>query len=76
MHANVREILDRGDQPFNIIEEFSKLTPRRKVLVCDHLFSEGRITFQQTVNLLWPEATTQDMRTLEKFLHTLKREAV
>lgn len=74
-HANVQDLLKQAEQPFSIIEEFAALSPKRKVLLCDHLFAEGRATFQSTVKLLWPEATPQDMKKLEKFLYLLKKTA-
>jgi len=75
MLANFTEILRQAEQPFNIIEEFSALSAKRKVLLCDHLFVEGRHTFEKTVNLLWGEATHKDVRKLEKFLYLLKKTA-
>lgn len=73
MHINVQDILRSAEQPFSIIEEFAALSPKRKVLLCDHLFTEGRDVFQNTAILLWPEARLHDIRKLEKFLHLLKR---
>jgi hypothetical protein len=75
MHASIREILDRNEQPFNIVDAFAQLSSRRKVLVCDHLFLEGRRVFQQTVALLWPDSTARDVKILEKYLHAIKRAA-
>ncbi len=75
MHATVQDLLKKAEMPFNIIEEFSALNPKRKVLLCDHLFVEGRETFQNTVLLLWPEADPKDIRKLEKFLILLKKSA-
>ena len=73
MRATVQDILRSSEQPFNIIEEFASLSPKRKILLCDHLFAESRPTFQGTVRLLWPEATPRDMKKLEKFLLLLKK---
>lgn len=75
MHSAVRNILSVSEQSFNIIEEFAALSPKRKVLLCDHLFAEGRATFENTVQLLWPEAKHKDMKKLEKFLILLKKTA-
>ena len=75
MHSAVRNILSVSEQSFNIIEEFAALSPKRKVLLCDHLFAEGRETFQNTISLLWPEAKPKDMKKLEKFLILLKKTA-
>ena len=72
MRSGVRDIVEGGSKDFNVIEEFSSLTPRRKVLLCDHLFTEGRQAFYNTVELLWPEAKAADARRLEKFLYSLK----
>jgi len=58
---------------FNIIEEFASLAPNRKAILCDHLYSEGRSTFQNTVKLLWPEAKATDMKKLEKFIYMLRK---
>ena len=71
--TTVQDILRSAEQPFNIIEEFAALSPKRKVLLCDHLFTEGRDIFQNTINLLWPEARLHDMKKLEKFLNLLKK---
>ncbi len=75
MHANINEILERSERPFDVLEAFAGLNSRRKMLICDHLFFENRAAFQQTVGLLWPEATAADMRKLEKFLYSLKKMA-
>ncbi len=72
MRSGLRDIVESSEQPFSIIEEFASLSPKRKVLLCDHLFVEGRQAFYNTVELLWPEATTSDAKKLEKFLFTLK----
>ena len=68
MLVNFSQLIKQAEQPFNIIEEFAALSPKRKVLLCDHLFIEGRDTFQNTVKLLWSEAGSKDIRKLEKFL--------
>ncbi len=72
MNSGLRDIADQGSKFFNIIEEFSELTPRRKVLLCDHLFTEGRQAFYNTIEILWPQATADDAKRLEKFLYSLK----
>lgn len=75
MLANFTDLLKQAEQPFNIIEEFAALSGKRKILLCDHLFIEGRSTFESTVNLLWPEATAKDAKKLEKFMQLLKKTA-
>lgn len=75
MRTSVEDILYKAEQPFNVIEEFAALSPKRKILLCDHLFAEGAHTYRQTVKLLWPEATMRDMKKLEKFLIVLKKAA-
>jgi hypothetical protein len=75
MYAKIDDILRSAEQPFSIIEEFATLSPKRKVLLCDHLFSQSRSVFQKTVKLLWPEAQIKDMRKLERFLMILKNTA-
>ena len=72
MKSGLRDLTDISDKNFSIIEEFSELTPRRKVLLCDHLFTEGRQAFYNTVELLWPQSSDEDARRLEKFLYSLK----
>ncbi len=69
------DLLKQAQQPFSIIEEFAALSAKRKVLLCDHLFTEGRETFQNTVKLLWPEAAPLDLKKLESFLVLLKKSA-
>ncbi|MCK6418491.1 MAG: hypothetical protein L6Q57_06080 [Alphaproteobacteria bacterium] len=73
---NTRNLLQQAAQPFNIIEEFAALNPKRKILLCDHLFFEGPATFEKTVQLLWPESTASDSNKLEKFLVLLRKTAV
>ena len=72
MYATIRELLKSAEQPLNIIEEYAALSPKRKVLLCDHYFVEGRETYENTVRLLWPEATKKDMKKLGNFLVLLK----
>ncbi|PCK00238.1 MAG: hypothetical protein COA45_00175 [Zetaproteobacteria bacterium] len=72
MQSGLRDILESSNTEFNIIEEFSELMPRRKVLLCDHLFTEGRQAFYNTVEILWPESSRADAKRLEKFLFSLK----
>ena len=73
--ANRTELLENARRPFNILEEFSALSPKRKILLCDHLFVNGRPVFAKTVNLLWPEAVDADIKKLEGFLSALKKRA-
>ncbi len=75
MKANVQHLIDIAQPHFNIIEEFAQLTAQRKMLLCDHLFSEGYVTYRSTVKLLWPQAEERHMRKLEKFLILLKETA-
>lgn len=72
MQNGLRDIVEGRDRSFNIVEEFSALTPRRKVLLCDHLFTEGRQAFYNTVEILWPQASAADAKKLEKFLFSLR----
>ncbi len=72
MKSGLRDVAETGNNQFSVIEEFSELTPRRKVLLCDHLFTEGRQAFYNTVELLWPQASADDAKRLEKFLYSLK----
>lgn len=71
--AAANDILKSAERPFNIIEEFSSLSPKRKMLLCDYLFLESRQTFEATVKLLWPEAGHRDMKKLQSFLNLLKK---
>lgn len=72
MQTGLRDLKDGQDRSFNIIEEFSGLAPRRKVLLCDHLFTEGRQAFYNTVEILWPQSSAADAKKLEKFLFSLR----
>ena len=72
MKSGLKDVVESSSTQFNVIEEFSDLTPRRKVLLCDHLFTEGRQAFYNTVELLWPQAVHEDAKRLEKFLFSLK----
>ncbi len=66
------DLLQSVSQPFNIIEEYAALSPKRKVLLCDQLFIEGKSYFKNMAKLLWPEATALDIKKLEKFLNLIK----
>ena len=72
MKSSLREVIEASGGSFDIIEEFSELSPRRKVLLCDHLFTEGRQAFYNTIELLWPQSNDEDVHSLEKFLYSLK----
>lgn len=74
-NAILQELLEEAAHQFNIVEEFKALNPRRKLLICEHLFLEGRAAFHGTVDMFWPEADEQDMKTLEKFLYSSKSRA-
>lgn len=75
MYGPLKELIKQAELPLNIIEEYAALSPKRKVLLCDHYFIEGRTTYEQTVKLLWPEATKKDMKKLGNFLVLLKNTA-
>ncbi len=72
MGSGFRDFVDSNSAEFNIIEEFSALTPRRKVLLCDNLFVEGQQAFYNMVEVLWSESSMVDTKRLEKFLYSLK----
>ena len=72
MKSGLRDVIEATGGTFDIIDEFSQLTPRRKVLLCDHLFIEGSQAFYNTIELLWPQSNAEDARALEKFLYSLK----
>ena len=72
MDNAIKDFVDNSKKDFSIIEEFSALTPRRKVLLCDQLFTEGQQAFYNMVEVLWPQAKTSDIKRLEKFLYSLK----
>lgn len=76
MQNGFEEITREQGQSFDVINAFSGLNPKRKVLLCDHLFAEGRQAFYNTVELLWPEASADDARRLEKFLYSLKNRSI
>ena len=67
-----KNILEDVNQPLNIIEEYAALSPKRKYVLCDQLFIEGKRQFMNTVKVLWPEATDHDIYKLEKFLVLLR----
>ena len=75
MYSKIQDLLKRAEAPLSIIEEYAALSPKRKVLLCDHFFIEGRPTFESTVQLLWPEATSYDVKKLANFLILLKNTA-
>lgn len=60
-------ILSSSKQPFDVMKAFSQLDSVRKMALFDRL-SDSRKTFHNTVTLFWPNAGTEDCKTLEKFL--------
>lgn len=72
-NENIRDILERGDAPFDIVAAFEALSTRRKVALCDRLFRENRAAFRQMANVLWPDVPPRDLRKLERFLMTMKK---
>ena len=75
MKHNVQHLLEQSQPQFNVIEEFSRLTAQRKMLLCDHLFSESYQAYQNMAALLWPQIEEHDLKKLEKFLMLLKQAA-
>ena len=59
----------------NIIEEFAGLTPNRKMVLCDRLFNDGMEAYERTVKTIWPNASSQDVQKLQKFIILLKKTA-
>ncbi len=76
MSSALNDLRENQGVMFDVIEAFSKLNPRRKVLLCDHLFTGGRQAFYNTVELLWPQSTSADAKRLEKFLYSLKNRSL
>ncbi len=76
MNTKIEDLLESARQPLNIIEEYAALSPKRKMLLCDQLFIEGKNHFKNTVALLWPEATSYDLRKLESFLVLIKNSRI
>ncbi len=72
---NIRRIAGDKKHPFNVIEAFAILSPKRKVLLCDSLFSGSQSMFRNSVKLLWPETQPIDIKKLEKFLMLLQKTA-
>ncbi len=75
MRSTVTSLIRKLPKQLNIIEEFAVLNPRRKLLLCDHLFIKGHESFENTVKALWPQAREMDIKKLEKFLILLKKTA-
>ncbi len=75
MSANVQHLFPQAQSSFSIIEEFANLPAVRKMVLCDHLFVEGYPSYERTVELLWPQADSDDISKLEKFLMLMKHSA-
>ncbi len=71
-HRGIEDILKNTEKPFSVIEEFDALSPKRKMLLCDQLFSEDQNVFRNTTRMLWPEATQSDMKKLGHFIRILR----
>ncbi len=75
MKSGMRDVIEGETKQFDAVIAFADLAPRRKVLLCDHLFIEGRQAFYNTVEILWPQATASDAKKLEKFLYSLRNKS-
>jgi hypothetical protein len=75
MRPSVTKLIRKLPKNFNVIEEFAGLKPQRKIVLCDHLFVKGYESFENTVQTIWPKASAQDVKKLEKFLVLLKKTA-
>lgn len=64
--------LPSSEPSFGILEEYSTLVSSRKALICDRLFLENFSRFQSTVKLIWPSASDDDVKKLEKFLKLVR----
>jgi hypothetical protein len=73
MNANIYNIFRYQSYSFNIIEKFAALSAKRKMFLCDLLFSEGSEALRKTAGRLWPQATPQDLQKLERFLLLIKK---
>lgn len=73
--SNVRSIDARTAQPFNVIEEFAALSSKRKSALFDSLFTQNHASFENAARMVWPEASTMDIKKLEKFLVIIKHSA-
>lgn len=75
LSLNVHNFFGSQNHRFNIIEEFAGLNARRKLALCDRLYCEGQEAYRKTVRALWPQASSEDMNKLEKFLLVIKKPA-
>lgn len=73
MYATIRNFSEASSESFNIIEEFAALTPGRKMVLCDSLFSGASGAYQNAVRALWPAASGMDIAKLEKFLLLVRK---
>ena len=71
-YENAQKIIESAQQPFSIIEEFAALSPKRKMLLFDQMLSDSFEAFASTVSLLWPEASSRDVKKLGKFMKALR----
>ena len=71
--GNVPSIDPCAVQPFNVIEEFAALSSKRKSALCDSLFANNQASFENATRMLWPHASTMDIKKLEKFLMIIKQ---
>jgi len=67
MHS-LRAVTASETLNFHILEAFCDLDAHRQMVLCDQLFHNERESFSNTVRLLFPEASMQDISRLEKFL--------
>ncbi len=75
MRPSVMKLIQKLPKTFNVIEEFARLQPQRKMVLCDHLFIKGYDSFENTVRTIWPAAQERDVQKLEKFMILLKKTA-
>ena len=64
------EVTQQHDVHFDIVNAFKSLDSNRQIVICDQLFHNQRASYKNTLNLLFPQLVSSDVKRLEKFLRS------
>lgn len=53
---------------FDVLREFKKLDHSRKISLFDNIVTNNTRSFENTVNIIWSDATKRDAKKLERFI--------
>ncbi|MBI1326848.1 MAG: hypothetical protein GC136_04310 [Alphaproteobacteria bacterium] len=65
-----KKSLQSANGNFDVHAAFYNLESGRQMVLCDHLFNGSIASFERAVKLLWPLATSNDAKGLERMIRS------